>query len=152
MKKIKSLYIKHSVIINYLLFGGLTTIVNFIVFYIVSKIGINVLLSNILAWFFAVLFAYFTNKKYVFNSKTESISCFLKELISFFGCRIFSLVLEEIILYVCVNLLNYNEYLIKIITQIIVIVINYIFSKIFIFRKNERNIINEKNINNYSIL
>ena len=89
-------------------------------------------IANVLSWVISVLFAYFTNKKYVFLSNNED---FFKEGIRFFGSRILTLLMDMLIMYVGVSILGRNDKIIKIISQIIVIVSNYLFSKLIVFNK-----------------
>ena len=137
-----SLYIKYKEIINYLIFGVLTTIVNLIVKYSLlftildATNPIQLQTAIIISWIIAVLFAYFTNRKFVFESKSKNK---LKEFISFVVARISTLLLEMIIMWFFVTLLklNSNLYVVifTIISQIAVIIGNYIFSKLFVFKK-----------------
>ena len=129
---LKDLYIKHKEIILYLLFGVLTTIVGIVTFYLFYRIlGIHELIANIFSWILAVLFAYYTNSKWVFNN--ESISN-KTTIFKFFFSRLFSLFVEEIILIIFVTKLGYDGVVIKVIAQIIVIVLNYVISKWFVFK------------------
>ena len=142
MEKIKSLYEKYREIINYLIFGVLTTIVNIGTKYALlftifdAKNAVELQLAITISWILAVLFAYITNRKFVFESKNKNK---MKELISFFSTRIASLLLEMFIMWFFITLLKLNSdiYVIifTILTQILVVVGNYILSKIFVFKK-----------------
>ncbi|MDO5569192.1 MAG: GtrA family protein [bacterium] len=133
MKKLFSIYEKYQEKINYLIFGGLTTVVNLITYYIFTRsFGLSELVSNIPAWIIAVTFAYTTNRMFVFRSKDKNI---LKEIISFFIFRILSLIIDMLMIYIFVNIFNFNDMLIKVISNIIVIILNYIFSKLFVFKE-----------------
>ena len=124
-KKIKELFL-------YLIFGILTTSINIIVFHISYKIcAVSMIISNIFAWISAVLFAYITNKKFVFESNTNQP---LMEMFSFYIARIITLIIETIFLYIFINILKIDSFFSKIISNIIVIVLNYIFSKLWIFK------------------
>lgn len=124
-------------IIMYLIFGVLTTILNFIVFLFCSQVlKIDVLIANIIAWVAGVIFAFITNKFFVFESKTKDLKVFIKELNSFVASRLLTLGMEEIIIFIFITQLNFNSTIIKIIAQFLVIVFNYIFSKIFVFKKS----------------
>ena len=123
----------------YIFFGICTTLINIISFYLLDKIGINVYLNNFIAWIISVLFAFITNKLYVFRSKSMKKNIFIKEIISFFFFRILSLGIDMIGMYICISLINLNKLLSKIIINIIVIISNYIFSKMFIFKKKLNN-------------
>lgn len=120
-------------VLMYLVFGGLTTIVNIITFFILRKLNIEVYISNLLAWVISVLFAFITNKLFVFESKDKSKSG--KELVSFFGFRILSLGIDMGAMYLLLQVLSTGEVFAKVIANIIVIILNYIFSKLFIFKK-----------------
>lgn len=132
-----SWYNKIKEVIWYGFFGVLTTLVNIISFYFLDKTGMNVYLNNFIAWFLSVLFAFITNKLYVFNSKSLDKKVVIKEICSFFFFRILSLGIDMAGMYICISLLNIGKMISKIIMNIIVIVANYIFSKIFIFKKKE---------------
>ena len=134
---LSDLYKKYKEIINYLIFGGLTTLVSIGTYAIFTKIfNIDYLVSNVLSWIIAVLFAFITNKLFVFESKSKDKKLISKEITNFFFFRIVSLVLEMVIMYVFVDLLAINDLITKIIAQIIVILANYIFSKVFVFKKS----------------
>ena len=132
--KLFDLYKKYKEIINYLIFGGLTTLISIVTYALFAKVfHIDYLISNVLSWILAVLFAYITNKIFVFESKSKKN---IKEITSFFFFRIVSLIMEMIILYVFVDMLHIDDLVTKIVAQVIVIVSNYIFSKVFVFKKN----------------
>ena len=137
IKKIKELYLRYKEVVNYLIFGGLTTLVNFVVYFIAKWVGIEEWVSNALAWVIAVVFAYITNKIFVFESKTTEKKEILKEISSFFACRAFSGILDIGLFWLLVEKFKFNEVIIKIIIQIIVILLNYIFSKLWVFKKNK---------------
>ena len=126
-------------IILYLIFGVLSTIVNIASYAISTKIfKIEYLISNIIAWILAVTFAYITNKIFVFESKTVEKKKLLKEFLLFYYYRIVTLIMEMIILYVCVDVLKFNDMIIKVIANILVIMLNYVFSKFIIFKKGSK--------------
>ena len=97
--------------------------------------GINELIANVLSWIITVMFAFLTNRVWVFDSKTEGMGEFLKQMTSFYGGRVITLVIEEAILLVFITWLGFPSMIIKIIAQVVVIVLNYIISKLLIFRK-----------------
>lgn len=131
----KELMIKYKEVLLYLIFGALTTLVNIVVYALCTKLfHINWEISNIIAWVLSVLFAYVTNRKYVFESKSSNI---VKEMSSFFGFRLLSFVLDMGFMYLFVDMIRMNDMIAKIIVQVIVIVLNYVFSKLFIFKKKE---------------
>ena len=141
IKNLKEIYFKYKELINYLIFGGLTTIVNFICYYIFARmIGIDEVISSALSWFFSVLFAYITNKIFVFDSKTKGIKNLIRECISFFLARILSGILCDIGSFaLMVKVFNINDIISKIITQVMVVIVNYIFSKFLVFKKKSKN-------------
>lgn len=132
MKTLVKLHEKYKEIILYLVFGILTTIINVISFWLCNDIlKMNYKLSNIIAWLLAVAFAFITNKLIVFESKQN----ILREGIVFFGARVFSLFVDMIIMIAMIDYLKIHALISKIIVNIIVVIINYIFSKYFIFQK-----------------
>lgn len=138
MKKIINLYKKYKEVINYLIFGVLTTILNLFVYYGLTftildpKNGLHLQIANVISWIVAVIFAYITNRKFVFKSQSKNI---LKEVTSFFGARVVTLIMDMIIMFLGVTILKGNDKIFKIISQVVVIVSNYLFSKIFVFKK-----------------
>ena len=120
-------------VLMYLVFGGLTTLVNIVAFFILRKLSVSVYISNLIAWVVAVLFAFITNKLFVFESKDKSKIG--KELISFFGFRILSLGVDMGAMYLLLQVINTGEVYAKIIANVLVIILNYIFSKLFVFKK-----------------
>lgn len=133
----KRLVQKYWDILSYLFFGALTTLVNYLVYFpLYNWLGISATLSNAIAWVFAVAFAYLTNKPFVFKSHDWSMATVLPELAKFVGCRIGSGVLETIILLICVDWLSWDGNLMKIVTSILVVIFNYIASKLIVFKKS----------------
>ena len=142
-------YIKNKSVLLYLFFGGLTTLVSILTFWLAelfirsdfnvsifgSMYSTKVVLSNAISWICAVLFAFFTNRIWVFNSPTDSWTGFFKQMAAFFGGRFATFLLETAILVVFVSILNFNEMLVKIIAQLVVLVSNYVISKLIVFRK-----------------
>ncbi|MDN6639851.1 MAG: GtrA family protein [Tetragenococcus sp.] len=121
-------------IITYLFFGGMTTVVNFLVFFLTRNLfGWNLILSNTLSWVFSVLFAFTTNKKWVFKSKTTSIKSFLMELSKFFFYRIVSFGIDMGCMLLFIDVFKMGEFWAKLITQTIIVIANYVFSKFLIF-------------------
>ena len=119
-------------LILYVVFGAFTFFVNLISYFFFANIlNINYLVSNAIAWFLSVLFAYITNRTWVFESKSPKI---LKEMSLFFGGRIFSGAVDMLLMYTFIDLLVFNDSISKIVVQIIVIVLNYIFSKLIVFK------------------
>lgn len=130
---------KYKEIITYLVFGVLTTAVSLATYYLCVYTFLNpsnpieLQIANIISWIFSVLFAYVTNRKYVFQSKNKKI---LKELFSFVSSRILTLILDMGIMFLWVTVLNGNDKIAKLFVQVIVIIANYIFSKIIVFKEN----------------
>ena len=138
LKKLTDWYREHREGMRYLVFGVLTTLLNLLIFTICCRIiKIPVLISTIISWIIAVLFAYVTNKLYVFDSKVIQKKELAREIISFFYARIITLVIEIVFLWATVIKLGFNEIIMKIIVNIIVIILNFVFSKIFIFKKEK---------------
>lgn len=130
--KIKNIFLKHKEKIMYLIFGVLTTMLSIVLYYIFTRfLEFDIYTSSIVSWILSVLFAYITNKLYVFKSKNNKL---LKELISFYTFRLISLFFDLLFMYAMVNLLTINDMISKIISNIIVIILNYFFSKLFIFK------------------
>ena len=153
MMKIKELLCKYKELITYVLFGGLTTLVNFVAFYVVTfLLGEELyLFNNAIAWVVSVVFAYVTNKLFVFESKSWSLKLVAKESMEFVGARIFSFLIEEGGMWVFISLLGFGELslnvigftvtgqlIVKLILAVIVVIMNYFFSKFIIF-KNSKN-------------
>lgn len=152
-------------IVSYIFFGVLTTAVNLLTFYILKELFIrigwdgifNALLSssgwekaidlfadgtdyldaNTIAWVAGVLFAFFTNKLFVFESKSWKPAVAIKEFIAFVGARILSFLAESLLMFLMVTVLSWNELIAKIIVSVVVIIMNYVFSKLFIFKSKK---------------
>ena len=145
MQKIKELFLKYNEVLSYLFFGVLTTVVNLAVKYMLlftvldASSGIELQIAVIISWIVACLFAYITNRIFVFKSKSKEI---IKEIISFFTARIITLGLEMLIMFTFVTALKLNSDLWvgiwSLVSQAIVIITNYIFSKLIIFKNKEK--------------
>lgn len=135
--KLKSLASKYKYIILYGIFGILTTIIN-IGFYgiLYSVLGISNVVSNIIAWVISVLFAFIINKLWVFESKSLCLKVFIKKFGSFIVCRLATGILDLGIMFVGVDLLKGPAIILKVTSNIIVMILNYVMSKIFVFKKN----------------
>ncbi|MBQ6443088.1 MAG: GtrA family protein [Methanosphaera sp.] len=119
-------------LILYVVFGVLTTVVNIIAYVVFAKfLNVDYIISNIIAWFLSVLFAYITNRIWVFESKSDNI---LREISLFFGGRLFSGVVDTSLLYLMVDILLVGDFVSKVVTQIIVVVLNYVISKLVVFK------------------
>ena len=130
-------YKKNKEVLLYLFFGGLTFIVSIVTYAVFNvSMGINELIANVMSWVLAVLFAFATNRVWVFQAPTHTITEFLRQMLSFFGGRVVTLVIEEIILLVFITWLGFNSMVVKVIAQI-VIVLNYVISKFFVFSEKK---------------
>ncbi len=146
MKKIIELYKKYEELINYLVMGVLATVVNLAVKYgllftiLDASNATQLQIAVIISWVAACLFAYFTNRKFVFKSNSEKI---LKEFTAFVSARIFTLILEMLIMFIFVTLLKLDSDLWVVIwslvAQVVVIVVNYVLSKLVIFKKEKKD-------------
>ena len=149
----KDLFNKYKELISYVFFGLLTTVVSVGSFKIFDSLlgERNYLLTNIISWILAVIFAFFTNKLWVFDSKTWRIKTVIKEAVSFAAARLFSLGVEEIGLWLLISVIGLSavnftvfsfdingNFIAKIIMQFVVVVLNYVFSKFVVFRKNKK--------------
>ena len=138
-------YEKHKEAMRYLIFGALTTIVNILVYALCSSFilkfieneTLKVNISEIIAFIAGVSFAYITNKLYVFEAKTENTKQLIKELFSFIGCRVFTEIISIGMMNFAV-IANINDILMKVISNIVVIILNFVFSKLIIFKKKEK--------------
>lgn len=130
-----ALFAKYKQTILYLIFGVLSTIVNILIYaFCTRNLNIEFLISNWIAWIVAVLFAYITNKFFVFESKEINIKFLIKELSSFVSCRLLSGIIEMILMYTMISLMSLNDFIVKIITNVVVVILNFIFSKLIIFK------------------
>lgn len=122
----------------YLFFGVCTTLVNIAVYALCARLlGMPTVPSTIIAWIASVLFAYITNRKWVFHSSASGFSAITKEIVSFFACRLATGVIDWLCMFVFVDLLHFNDLVIKIAANILVIVLNYVASKLMIFKKKK---------------
>lgn len=136
VRKIKNLVLKYWDALSYLFFGGLTTLVNYAIYLpCFHWLKFSAAFSNVIAWVVAVAFAYLTNKPFVFKSHDWSARTVVPELTKFVGCRIGSGLLETAILFVAVDLLAWDGNIWKLATSVLVVVLNYVASKLLVFRK-----------------
>ncbi len=128
---------KYKDMILYIFFGGCTTIVNLIIYYLCTRqFGLEVTTSTVLAWWVAVIFAYITNRTMVFHSKNRSFASIAAEFVFFVGCRLLTGFLDVLLMYCFVTLLHYPDLIMKIISNLLVILLNYAASRLFIFRQH----------------
>jgi len=136
IKFIISFCVKHKEILLYVIFGGFTTIISIATFAFFNVyLGVNELIANIFSWILSVLFAFITNLIWVFGVWSNNFSQFFYQMIAFYGGRVATLIIEEVILWIFIGKLSFNSIAVKAFAQIIVIVLNYIISKVFVFRK-----------------
>lgn len=140
MDKIRDLYVKYKEIVNYLIFGVLTTIVSLAVYYfsvftfLNPENSVQLQIANVISWIAGVAFAYFTNRKYVFE-KTEKNQ--LKEASEFVMARVITLIMDMLIMWLGVTRLQFNDKIVKLISQVVIVVSNYVFSKLFVFNNKK---------------
>lgn len=134
------IYHAHEEIFNYLIVGGLTTVVSLVTYYgsvltfLDPNNAVQLQAANILSWVCAVTFAYITNRIFVFKSKSKQV---VKEVTSFVSSRILTLLLDMGIMFLFVTVLHLNDKIMKLVVQVIVTILNYIFSKLFVFHKKK---------------
>lgn len=152
MDKIKALFLKYKEIIMYLIFGVLTTVVSWVSYALfemlfgtfISNNDIKIAVANVLSWVAAVLFAYITNKLWVFESKSWEKKLLIREIITFVGSRLLTAPLEWVGVPLLVMLgldapiMGIDGMLSKIIVSIAVVILNYVFSKLIVFRKDKK--------------
>lgn len=136
LNQFRSLWEKYRSILIYIIFGVLTTAVNYLVYIpCLNLLGLSASVSNVIAWCVAVLFAFLTNKPFVFESKDWSAKTVVPEFTKFVGTRVASGLVETLILLVTADLLGWNGNIWKLVTNVIVVILNYIGSKLLVFRK-----------------
>lgn len=151
LKRFEPFYKAHKEILLYLLFGGLTTLVGIIFFAIPvklislpevqlfgHKINLTVQVANVISWVCAVTFAYVTNRTWVFEKKTHGSAAVAGECAAFFAGRFLTLVIENILLNITVDSLGMGDILAKILVSVVTIILNYIISKLFVFRGDKK--------------
>ncbi len=136
MKLVSELIKKYKSFIAYAFWGVCTTVINIAVYYLLYSISeIANVPSTVIAWIASVVFAYITNKLFVFDSKSFRLGVVAREIVSFFGCRLLTGVMDIAIMYFAVDVFGLNSMLWKIISNILVIILNYIAGKLIIFKK-----------------
>lgn len=137
-EKIKALFIKYKEYVLYIFFGGLTTLVNVLSFWVfVYLFHLDEINSTIIAFVISVIFAFLTNRKWVFESKAKGAKAIFFETTKFFSSRLFSGGLDLLIMFIFVTVLAFNAMVIKLLSNILVIILNYVFSKVFVFKKKK---------------
>ena len=138
MSMIKTIFTKYKDVIPYLFFGVCTTLVNVAAYWIASHLlKIDTMVSTVIAWILAVLFAYVTNRKWVFHSTASGRSAIIKEMVAFFLARLATGVVDWLCMFVFVEVLSWNDVIIKTGANILVIILNYIASKLLIFKHSD---------------
>jgi len=123
-------------LISYLFVGLATTVVNYLVYWFATRVlGMTVMPGTWTAWILAVIFGYWANKTFVFKTHCADMSALIKEAMSFFSMRLVSLGAETLLMYLTVEILHFNDLAMKLIINLVVIILNYVFSKLFVFRK-----------------
>ena len=134
------MYRKYEEGISYLFWGGVAFVLSMVLFYIFANIMVlDEQIANIITWVICVIFAYLTNRTFVFKSKTTGAKAVTKEFVDFTAARLATLVLENAVLFVCIDLFLWHNMLAKLLGQFLVIVSNYVLSKLWIFKKKESN-------------
>ena len=136
LEKWKTLYTRYQDVIPYLFFGVCTTLVNMAAYWVSAyPLGLNVPVSTFIAWVLAVLFAYVTNRRWVFHSTARTSAEITREIFSFFSCRLATFLVDLGCMFLFVDVLHWNDILIKALDNVLVVVLNYVASKLLIFRK-----------------
>ncbi len=136
IKRAKELFFKYKEMISYLFFGVLTTAVDFVSYYLLTRLfSLEQNVANILSQIVAIIFAYITNKLFVFEDKSMDIKSLLSQFATFASLRTVTLVLNSGMFFVMGNLMNINDIITKVVVSVVVIILNYIFSKLIVFRK-----------------
>ncbi|MCR5121441.1 MAG: GtrA family protein [Ruminococcus sp.] len=149
LKRFEPFYAAHKEVLMYLFFGGLTTLVSVVTFWLAARscaglpvktvagveLHLDIIAANVISWVCAVTFAYITNRTWVFEDKAHGGRAVAKECAAFFAGRVFTLVVETLLLELCVTLFMMNGVLAKILVSIVTVILNYIVSKLFVFKK-----------------
>lgn len=132
------MYKKYEEGINYLIFGFLAFVLNYVLYYLFDEVvDLHYLVATALSWLLTVVFAYWTNRTFVFKSKNQGWKALWEEFISFVGARVATGVLEMVLMYVMVDCAGLNELISKFVCQVIVIAANYFLSKLWIFKEKK---------------
>ena len=133
------MYKKHEEGINYLIFGFLAFVLNYILYFLFADaISMHYMAATVLSWVLTVVFAYWTNRTFVFKSQNKEAGAVWKEFISFIGARVATEVLEVALMYIMVDVVGINDKISKLVCQTIVILANYVLSKIWIFKDTSK--------------
>ena len=139
MHPFRTLFTRYKSVLIYIFFGVITTAVNYLVYLpLYNDLSMPAFVSNIIAWFVAVGVAFLTNKAFVFQSNSWKRGVLIPELVRFYGLRAVSGIVETAIVCLTVDILNWNGNVWKLITSFLVIILNYVFGKFFVFHKKEK--------------
>ena len=138
LRPLQPFWQKHREALLYLFFGGLTTLLSILLFWLFTALGLDVLIANVLSWILVVLFAYLTNAKWVFEARPQGFGERLRLLLRFYAGRLATLGAEELLLWLFIKRLGLPPMPVKIAAQLVVIVLNYVVSKLLVFRKKEK--------------
>ncbi len=137
-KFIRDFYDKHESALLYIIVGGLTTVVSIAAQYVPAYFGLPTKVNTTISWICAVTFAFFTNKVWVFKDKSYSRRDWLSQAAAFYGARLATYFLELGFMILTVDVLHYSEYIMKLIAQVFILIVNYLFSKFVVFRKKHK--------------
>lgn len=130
-------YRQHKEVLLYLFFGGCAFIISIGSYALANvRLGVNELIANIISWILAVVFSFFTNRVWVFQSETHTIKKFWAQFTGFLSGRVATFVVEEAIIFVFITLMDLNSVAVKLVAQVVVIVLNYVISKFWVFKKS----------------
>ena len=129
---------KHREALMYLFFGAVTTVISWVTFWLFEDVlQWHELVANLASWIITVLAAFLTNRVWVFGAKTKGAAAYIKQLLSFYGSRVATFIVEQVLLLIFVTWLAMNAMVIKIAASVIVVILNYVFSKLFVFAKKK---------------
>lgn len=137
-KKLLKIYKKNKELVNYLIVGVIGTIISIVSFAILMNVGVETVASNVISWIITVVAMYVLNRYCVFTEHAKGAAKIFREIVSFVSARIFTLLLETLIVWLGIDVMHLNAIIIKTFAQILVIVLNYVFSKLFIFRNTHK--------------
>ena len=139
MQKLMDLIIKYKSIILYIIFGAATTFIDFAIYFSLTRLlGVNEQIAQWIAWFFAVVFAFFTNRKWVFEAGSKTTKNFIWQVLSFFGSRLFSGFINWLMILIFVTIMGISDIIIKCVAAVFIVILNYVLSKLIVFRKKEQ--------------
>ncbi len=138
LRRWQPLYQKRKAVLLYLLFGGLTTVISIGTFWLGHGVlRLNEHIANVISWVLAVLFAFLTNRVWVFSAPTNDAKAFVGQLLRFYSGRLTTLGVEELLLFVFITVLECNGMVVKVGAQVVVLILNYVVSKWFVFKNRQ---------------